>query len=158
MFTALFSFLGGSAFRMIWGQIAGYIDKRQDHQNELDHMRLQGDLDQARHTLDCERLRLQAELGVKEVVVQADADVSRMEAQAFVEAMKTANAKTGISWVDAWNGVIRPLAASIAIFLWVLALHQAGYKMGDWDKELVGVVLGFFFASRVLTRDRGAKQ
>ena len=31
MFTALFSFLGGSAFRMIWGEVTAFVSKRQDH-------------------------------------------------------------------------------------------------------------------------------
>lgn len=152
--SALLSFLGGSAFRMIFPEIAGYFSKRQDNENEIARMRVQADLDKAKHEQDQERIRLQAELGVKEVVVQADADVSRMEAQAFVEAMKTANQKTGITWVDAWNGVIRPLAASIAIMLWILALYSSHFVMGDWDKELVCVILGFFFASRALLRDK----
>ena len=150
MFSALLSFLGGTAFRMIFGQVSDWINKKQDHQHELDAMRLQADLDRSRHTQDLERLRLQAELGVKEVMIQADAEVSKLEAQAFVEAMKTANARTGIKWVDAWNGCIRPLCATIAIGLWVFALIGAEFKLSEWDQNLIGVVLGFFFASRAL--------
>lgn len=152
--SAILSFLGGTAFRMIFGQVSDWINKRQDHQHELDAMRAQADLDKQRHAQDCERLRLQADLGVKEVMVQADADVARLEASAFVEAMKTANLKTGVAWVDAWNGCIRPLCATLAVGLWVFALAAAEFKLGDWDKELIGVVLGFFFASRALIRGK----
>ena len=31
MFSALFSFLGGSVFRMIWGEISSFIEKKQEH-------------------------------------------------------------------------------------------------------------------------------
>lgn len=150
MFSALFSFLGGSAFRLLFGHIADFFEKKQDHQFEIERMHLQADLDQSKHVQEMENIRLQAELGVKEITVQADADVSRLEATAFIEAMKTANVKIGIWWVDAWNGVIRPLVATVCICLWIGALIQASFVLSDWDKDLIGVAIGFFFASRVL--------
>lgn len=150
MFGALFSFLGGSAFRMVWGEMSAYFTKRQEFANERETMRLQGELDAAAHGRMIELTRLQADLGVKTIEVQKDADVARAEAGAFAEAIRDAMKPTGIVWVDAWNGTIRPLAASIAIMLWVLALNEQGFKMGDWDKEIVGVILGFFFADRSL--------
>ncbi len=152
--SAILSFLGGAAFRMIWGQLASMWGKRQDHKHELEMLRLQAELDDKRHARDCERLRLQSELGVKEVVVQADADIARIEASAFMQAASRATERTGIFLVDLWNGSIRPASASIALFLWVVALNAQGWKMGDWDRELVGVIIGFYFASRVLSRDR----
>ena len=42
MFSALFSFLGGSVFRMIWGEVSSFIEKRQEHAQEIERMRLQG--------------------------------------------------------------------------------------------------------------------
>lgn len=35
MFSALFSFLGGSVFRMVWGEASAFINKREDHKQEL---------------------------------------------------------------------------------------------------------------------------
>lgn len=152
--SAILSFLGGAAFRMIWGQLASIWTKAQDHKHELAMLQLQADLDDKRHARDCERLRLQAELGVKEVMVQADADMARIEASAWMQAATRATERTGVFLVDLWNGVIRPAAASIALYLWVFALNVQGWKMSDWDRELVGVIIGFYFASRVLSRDR----
>lgn len=157
MFAAIFSFLGGSAFRMIWGAVSDFIDKRQEHAHELERMRLERELEDARHERDCARLRLQADLGVKEIMVQADADVARLETEAFVEAMKSAQRPTGIRVVDIWNGIVRPLIATICVVLWVMALNEAGWKMGDWDREIVGVVFGFFFASRELAKRKQGK-
>lgn len=152
MFSALFSFLGGTAFRMIFGEVSAYFQKKQDKEAELELMKCQAELDLARHQQDIEKLKVQSELGIKEVTVKGDIDIEKIDASAFVEAMKEANKPTGIKWVDAWNGVIRPLAATIAIVLWVFALNQAGFVMSDWDKELVAVIFGFFFANREMTK------
>ena len=152
MFSALFSFLGGSVFRMIWGEISSFVNKRQDHEHELTAMRLQAELDDKAHQRTMDNLRLQNELGVKMVEVQRDAVVQQAEADAFTEAMKTAFKPTGIAFVDAWNGVIRPCAATIVLVLWSLKLYGQGFKMEAYDMEISGVVLGFFFADRGLAK------
>lgn len=154
MLSAIISFLGGSAFRMVWGEISAFFNARQDHRFELERMQLQGDLDGAAHSRNLEALRLQSELGVKEVVVRAEADIAKVEAEGWAATVRESMRPTGVWVVDLWNGVIRPLAASIAIVLWVMALNAQGWKMGEWDRELVGVVLGFFFASRELSKRR----
>lgn len=148
---AIISFLGGSIFRAIWGEVATWFSARQDHQFEIERLRLQADLDSAAHGRNMEAIRVQAELGVKTIQVQGEADLGRLEMEGWAAAVSNAQKPTGIWIVDVWNGVIRPLAASIAIFLWIFALNAQGFKMSDWDKELVGVILGFFFASRVMT-------
>lgn len=148
--SAILTFLGGSAFRLIWEQISGWLTARQEHAQELARMRLQADLEAAQHARNLDAIRLQAELGVKVIEAQRDADVARTELEGWAAAVAQSQKPTGIRLVDAWNGVIRPLAASIALYLWVVALNAQGWKMSDWDRELVGVILGFFFATRVL--------
>jgi hypothetical protein len=151
--SALLSFLGGSAFRLIWAQIASYIDKQQDHKHEVERMTLQSGLDKSRHEQDCARLRLQSDLGVKEIMVSADAEVSKLEAEAFMEAMKNAVPQpTGIKWVDAWNNVIRPAGATLGYLLVFLELLSVHFVMNDWHRTLVGTMLGFWFASRELQK------
>ena len=46
MISALLSFFGGTAFRMIWGELSAWLNKRQDHQHEIERLRLQADLDE----------------------------------------------------------------------------------------------------------------
>jgi len=150
IFSALFSFLGGSVFRMIWGEVSSWVNKSQDHAHEVERMKLQGDLDAQTHARTLENLRLAKELEVKQIEVQKDADLQRAEADAFANAMKEAFKPTGITWVDAWNGSIRPAAATIALALWIMALVSSGFTTSDWDRELVGVILGFYFADRAL--------
>lgn len=152
MFSALFSFLGGSAFRMLWGEIAAWVSSKQEHSHEIERMRLQAELDAAQHARNLEAQRLQAELGVKEIAVRSEADLALKDLDVWGKAIDNAGKATGFMLVDVWNGIIRPLVATIAVILWVLALNSQGWKMTEWDKEIVGVVFGFFFASRELAK------
>lgn len=152
MLSGILSFLGGSVFRMIWGEISAWITAKQNHAFEIERMKAQEELEAAQHARNLEAIRVQAELGVKTIQVQADADSTRLELEGWSEAVANATKPTGIFAVDFWNGIIRPLAASIAIVLWVCSLNEQGWKMTAWDQELVGVILGFFFASRELMK------
>lgn len=154
MLEALLSFLGGSVFRMIWGELSTWHTKKQDHQFEMERMKLQTELEDKAHQRMQESLRLQNELGIKTIEAQAQAHIDQVEADAFTEAMKNAFKPTGITWVDAWNGTIRPAAATIVLALWCLKLNAQNFVMQDWDLSLAGVVLGFFFANRALGRGK----
>ena len=152
MLSALFSFLGGSVFRMIWGEVASYFQKKQDHAHELEMATLQAQLEAGRHERDMERIKMQSDLNVKEVQVVGDVAIQRAEADAFLEAMKTAMQPSGVAWVDGWNHSIRPAAATICLLLWMFAMAKAGFIADEWDRQLVGVVLGFYFADRSLAK------
>jgi len=151
MFSALFSFLGGSVFRMIWGEVSAAWTKHQDHKHELEAMKLQADLEKAKHDQEMERLKVSSELHIKEVEVIADAEVEKLDAEAFIVAQKTLNQPTGNKIIDGWNGAIRPAAASTALLVWWFCLYTQGFVLTEWDKELVGVILGFYFAHRVFS-------
>lgn len=150
MIEALFSFLGGSVFRMVWGEVSAWVNKKQDHAFEIERMRLQNDLDDRAHARNQEALRLQNELGIQMVQAKGQADVATAEAEAFGKLIENAFKPTGYAFVDVWNGIIRPSAATIALVLWCLKLSNQGWKMDDWDVTLAGTVLGFFFADRSL--------
>lgn len=149
---ALFSFIGGSVFRMLWGEISAYFKARQEHKQELERMELQEKLEGGRHERDMARIRLQADLKVTEVKVMGDLAIQKTEADAFVEAIKAAAKPIGIFFVDAWNGSIRPAMATIALAMWVLALYRAGFIPTDWDRELIAGILGFYIADRALAK------
>ena len=150
MISALFSFLGGSVFRMVWGEVSSYLNKRQDHAHETEMLRLQSALDEAKHGRDLEQMRLANELGVKMVEVQKDAAIAAGELDAFSKAIEAAARPTGIKWVDAWNGSIRPSYATVALILWLVKVAAQGFKMDAFDAELLAVVAGFYFADRSL--------
>jgi len=154
MFVTLISFLGGSAFRMIFGAVSDWFGKKQDHANEMDMQRLQSELDSVRHTRDLERLRLQSDLGVKEIMVQADAADRKAMSEAFKEAVKATNTVTGIGWVDSWNHIIRPCGASISLLVWVVAMAVTGFVLDQMDWALISAFLGVFVGDRIHTRSK----
>lgn len=152
MIEAVLSFLGGSAFRMIWGEVSAFFVRKQEHAQEVERMRLQSELDDKAHIRNLEALRVQAELGVKTIQVQADADVAVQEAEAFTEAIRQSYKPSGIAWIDAWNASIRPQYAEVALILWGLKLYQQSFVMDSFDIGLMAVIAGYFFADRTLRR------
>lgn len=150
MFSALFSFLGGSVFRMIWGELSSFIEKKQEHNQQIEMMRLQGDLDDKEHVRNMEALRVQADLQIKEIQVKSVADLANIDAQGFYDAVKAAEQPSGIAWVDAWNKLIRPLTATLCLAMLGLAFYQGGFVVTSFFMDLISSVLGFFFADRTL--------
>lgn len=150
MFSAIITLLGGSAFRMIWGEFSSWWTARQEQQHEMERMRLQGELDAAAHTRNIEALRVQAELGIKTIEATATAAVSQTDADAFADAVAAVGKPTGIKFVDTWNGIIRPWLATLATLMVMVQFIQHGFVMTDWDRELVGGILGIYIADRIL--------
>ena len=151
MFTALFSFLGGSVFRMIWGEVSAYLTAKQEHQQELDRMKLQGELQAQAHAQNMEALKTQAELGIKTIEATATAAADKADADAFAQAVADVGKSTGIRWLDTWNGAIRPFLATISTIAILIELANHGLVLSDWDRDLVGAILGMYVADRSLT-------
>lgn len=150
MFSALLSFLGGSVFRMLFGEISSWMNKKQDHAHEMDRMRLQGTLEDAQFLRSQEALRLQAELGVKLVHVRSDAVIEQIEAAGWVAAVKGTTQVIGVWFIDAWNGVIRPFVATWAVIMVTLHFASTGWVLDDNGWSLCGAALGIYLADRSL--------
>lgn len=151
MITALFSFLGGNVFRMIFGEIISYLNRRIDHQQEIERMRLQAELDAAQHQRQQAAIELQAELGVKTIQVQAEAALGQIEAEGWLAAVKATALQTGIAWVDAWNATIRPGVATWAVIM--LTLGEFGLiVLSENTIALAGCALGIYLADRSLMK------
>lgn len=150
MLSAILSFIGGSAFRMIWGEVSAWLKAKQEHLQEMDRMRLSEQLEQSRHTRQQELINLQHALGLQTIQLQGDIESEKLAAQAFLEAQKTLRAPSGIKWIDGWNAGIRPLVATITIVLWLGDVMQKAWALTEWDKNLIGAVLGFYFVDRSL--------
>ncbi len=151
MLTIL-SFLGGNAFRLIFGEVMAYFQRQQEHSLELERMKLQGDLEAAQQTRNLEALKLQAELGVKVIEAQREADLDRTDVGAWADAVAAVGRSTGIKFIDVWNGSIRPALATLAMLVIVFEIVQNGFILSDWDRELVGAILGIYVADRSLAR------
>ncbi|HET8871836.1 MAG TPA: hypothetical protein VFM48_15440 [Aquabacterium sp.] len=150
LFSALLSFFGGSAFRMIWGEVSHWLTEKQNHSFEIERLKLQGELDAAEHARNMESIKVQAELGVKTIQVQAQADLDRIEGSAWEKLVDSTTHLTGITFIDIWNGVIRPLLATLAIMVVIGEIIQNGFVLSDWDRELVAAILGIYVADRSL--------
>jgi hypothetical protein len=148
--SALLSFFGGTAFRMIWGEISAYYSRKQEQAMEIERMKVQGELDAAQHARNMESQRLQADLGVKIIQVQAEADTTRLEVGAWAEAVAAVGRKTGVYWIDAWNGAIRPMLATVAMVMIVSEICKLGFNMSDWHRDLFSAILGIYVADRSL--------
>ena len=152
MISALISFFGGSVFRMIWGEVSAFITAKQEHAQELDRMRLQGELDAAQHARNLEAIKVQSDLGVKVIEVQRDADIDRIEAGAWERTVDAVGKLTGIRFIDVWNQSVRPLLATLAILFVCFEIIERGMVLSDWDRELFGAILGIYVADRSLSR------
>ena len=152
MFSALFSFLGGSAFRMIWGEVSSYFTAKQSHKQELERLQIQGQLDAAAHERNLAAIKLQAEMGVKTIQVQAEADASRMDVQAFVQAVTDVGKKTGILFIDVWNGIVRPALATVAISVLIAEVVNNNGAPTAHVLAVCDAILGMYVADRSLAK------
>jgi hypothetical protein len=149
MITALLSFLGGNVFRMIFGEIVSAWNKKQEHAQELDRMALQEKIDAAQHERNLAGIKLQADMQIKVVTVQAEAAVGQIEAQGWLEAIKATTVQTGIKWIDGWNAVIRPGVATWSIVMMTLG-EFAVIHLSENTVALAGCALGIYLADRSL--------
>lgn len=152
MFSALLSFLGGSAFRLLFGEISSYFTKKQDHKQEVERMRLQGELDGAAHARNLEAIRVQAELGVKTIQVQADAAMAQSDAAAFAQAVRDVGQKTGVWFIDVWNGAIRPALATVATGLLITEVVANHGVPTEHVLYIADAILGVYVADRQLSK------
>lgn len=151
MMTIL-SFLGGTAFRLIFGEIAAFFSKKQAHAQEIERMRLQDQIDAGQHARNMDSIKVQAELGIKTIQVQAEGAMNQIEADAWATAVADVGKKTGIKFLDIWNGSIRPALASLAMAMVVFEVVKNGFALSDWDRELIGGILGIYIADRHLSK------
>lgn len=150
MITTLISFLGGSVFRMLWGEISAWLTKQQDHSQEIERMRLQGTLDAEQHARNLEAIKAQADAGVKVIEMQSSSNVKSIETDAWLEAVKGTTRSVGNAWIDAWNSVIRPAVATWAVVIITIHYANAGWVLDDNGWGLCGAALGIYLADRAL--------
>jgi len=150
MIAALLSFLGGNVFRLCFGEIVAYLNKRQDHAQEIERMRLQGTLDSEQHERNMDSIKTQAELGVKTIQVQAESAIAQIEADGWLEAVKGTTKTIGVWFIDAWNGAVRPFVATWAVVMITLHFGQHDWVLDDNGWSICGAALGIYLADRSL--------
>lgn len=147
--SAIISFLGGNAFRLLFGEIFSAFTKGKEHKYEMERVKLQGELDAAAAQRQQDGIKLQADLGVKTIQVQSSADVAKVEAEAWLEAVKATGRQIGVKFIDGWNASIRPGVATWSIIM--LTLEAASLVvLSDFVVNVAAAALGIFLAERNL--------
>lgn len=125
------------------------------------------------HNREVEMLKIQTELQLKIAEKQGETRVAEMDREvdiaAYESQAKIASASlkgTGINWVDAWNGALRPFAVTIIITLFAVMASFYTYAVlstveslndtmqavdllwGSLIGEAIQAVLGFLFGYR----------
>lgn len=149
--TAILSFLGGSTFRMVWGEISSFLTARAEHKREIERMRLQAEHDAQQHEREMKSIQMQHQMGVEVIRVKSEARLDELEGEGWLEAVKSTGRSVGIAWVDAWNAVIRPGVATWAIVM----LSANEFNLIDISPETASVAfaaLGIYLADRTLSK------
>lgn len=151
MLSAVLSFLGGSAFRMIWGEVSAWINKKQDHAYEMERLRLQESFDASRHDRQMASMRFQAEQQVRVIQVQGEQALATLEGEAWLAGVKATAIQTGVRWVDAWNASIRPGVATWAVLMLSLEAF-ALIRVSEGTASVCFAALGLYLADRTLAK------
>jgi hypothetical protein len=150
---SLLSFLGGTAFRMIWGELSSYFTRKQEHAQELERLEANERFNSAQHARSMEAIRVQADMGIKVIEAQNHAQLEQLDAQTFLEGVKATAVITGIRLIDAWNASIRPGVATWAIVMLTLEAFALIAKMDESGTKAVAyAALGLFLADRNLAK------
>lgn len=155
---SLFSFLGGTVFRLVFGEVMSFLNKRIDHAHELAMMDKQLAADERRAQLQQAAAEQQAKLGIQMIEAQREAAADLLDGETFLMGVKATTIQTGIKIIDAWNAAIRPGVATWAIVMltiealgW-LSVFGGGQELSADTREVISAALGLFLADRSLAR------
>lgn len=147
--SAILSFLGGAGFRAVWGEVSAYATRRQEHKYEIERAEQQAKIDAMTHERNLAAMKAQHEMGLQVIERTAEAHSSAADDDAWVEAIRGINTKTGVAWVDAWNQTIRPGVATLATVGLLIEAIALGH-MTPFHYEIAGAAIGLFLADRSL--------
>lgn len=152
--SGIISFIGGTAFRWLLGEVLGFFKARDEHKAEIERMRLQHDLDRDRHEWQQQAIAAAANAGIKVIEAQRDAHSQAVSDDAFLAAVRgVGDASQRADWIGAWNACIRPFLATVAILLLVgQALAPTVVVLSALVLDLICAVLGVFVGERIRAR------
>lgn len=150
----ILSFLGGTAFRWLFGEILGFVKAREEHKLELARMQLEHTQARDRHQWQQEAIAAAAAAGIKLVEAQSVAAAAKAADDALLLAIKGVNdASMRTDWIGQWNASIRPGLATVGIFLLIgQALAPTHVILSALVTELICAVLGVFVGERIRAR------
>ena len=151
----ILSFLGGTAFRWLFGEIIGFVKEREERKREIELLALQHAQEKDRHQWQQEAIKAQADAGVRVIEARRVADESAAADDAFLKAIEGVNrASDRADWIGAWNAAVRPFLATVGILLLVAnAIAPSVVVLSALVMEVICAVLGVFVGERI--RHRG---
>lgn len=150
MLTLMTSFLGSAGLRWLLGELIGVFKLREERRAEIEMLRLQAELEAQRSERQRQAVLDAAAAGVKLIEAQREAHTSEASDAMMLEALRQVGQPTGVKWVDAWNGGIRPMLATLSILLIVAsAVWPAGVSLTGIVAEVVAGVLGLYVGGRI---------
>jgi hypothetical protein len=151
----ILSFLGGTAFRWLFGEIIGFVKEREERKRELEMMRLNHEQDKDKHQWQQEAIAAHAAAGVKVIEAKRQSDESAAADDAFLKAIEGVNtASDRKDWIGAWNASIRPFLATVGILLLIgNTVAPTVFVISALVMEVICGVLGVFVGERI--RQRG---
>jgi hypothetical protein len=147
--TAILSFLGSAVFRWLLEKVFNIVERKQDHGQELERIKMQAEVDAAQHLRNLEMLEVQSRLKLDLVKEEHRGAFEAAEGEAFIESIKAAK-PSGIPWIDAWGGTIRPMVSTVCVGIWLASFVQRGFVANEFDLALIGSVIGWHFGTRSL--------
>ena len=150
----LLSLFGGGVLRL-FPSVLDFFSKKRDLEHELKLLDRQMDLEKLRWQFKSEEIKLVSE-----------ANTEAEWAKALPAAQQTVT--TGLKWIDAMNASVRP----ILTYWWCLGLYTAykfitvlvaiesgaglldvaGVLVTDFDRSVIGSIIGFWFLDRALRK------
>jgi hypothetical protein len=153
--SGLLPFLGGTAFRWIFGELFSYLKARQEHKQELELRHLERDI--AKDNAIERRLEIKAaaEAGVQIIQAQREATHENMLDKMLSSAVEGVDKLSGIPFVDGANKLVRPTVAYTALLMLVLeSFFPTHVVLKAATVELFMAFLGLFCGGRISSTGR----
>ncbi len=161
MIATLLSLLGGGLGGLLRfvPEIFKMLADQKDRDHEYRMTQLQLEIDQAR-----------AKDQIDLVHAQGDMAVNSIEADAWLEAIKSQGKPTGIAWVDALNASVRPVITywwmslftvykACTIYTAIVEVSTLDAFVAElWtpqDAGILAMILGFWFVDRAMRKNTG---
>lgn len=163
----LLSLIFGGVFRLA-PSVMDWFHKGQDNAHELAMVDKQIELAKAQSAQKIAEVKAAGEDARATLAAQTDSTTEGAWAGALADAIKAQSAMTGVKWVDALNQSVRP----VITYWWCLFLYTAAKSVtvvvalqarlplaqfapilvSDFDKAVIGSILGFWFVDRALRK------
>lgn len=155
----------GGALRL-FPTVLDFLSKRKEADLEIERMKLEAQLEDARSVNRLKEIQAASAANIQLQQVQNEGAISVAEMNAIQEALRGQSRRTGDKWLDRVNVSVRP----ILTYWWCIVLHtahkivlavvaiQAKTPLAQWapliytdfDRAVVGSIIGFWFVDRSL--------